>query len=423
MYDDEIRRLNTEIGRIHEQRKALLDTAERNLADKRDGVDSLGMTAEERKSYDALGQAEDSAAERRDALHSAAQRAAAHDKIVREFGITEKDTAGARDQFRSQFQQMLRNGEPFSVDPTRGASLRDWRNGDIEARALASGTATAGGTTIPTRWISLIQHMVEANPILDRVTSLVTTSGEPLTWPRTATYGTAESEKAENTTIAGTDLTFNSTRLTLGAYKYPQIVEVPRELLDDTMVDLEALVLKATGIAIGQALAARVMNGSGSGQPRGITLDSTVGVTGGTGVAGAFTMDNLIDLEYSVTEPYARNAVFIARRATVAAMRKLKDTTNNYLWQPSLIAGQPATFDGAPVLSEPTVPGVALSARSVLFGDPAAYLLRLVGGVRFERDDSIGFKNDVITFKAVLRADGGLTDLTGAVKHFAGGAT
>mgnify|MGYP000479288364 FL=1 len=86
------------------------------------------------------------------------------------------------------------------------------------------------------------------------------------------------------------------------------------------------------------------------------------------------------------------------------------------------MAGQPATFDGAEVLSEPTVAAVALSAKSVLFGDPMAYLLRLVGGVRFERDDSVGFKSDVVTFKAVLRADGGLKDLTGAVKFFQGNA-
>lgn len=423
MYENEIQRINREIGQIHEHRKAALDTAEKNVKESRTGLDALGFaTAEDRAAYDGFNAAEDALVARRDALVNADQRAKAHEKVVGEFGINDRQLEDSKNEFAAQFNDLIKRGEPFDVMPVRGASLRDARRGDIENRALSSSTSTAGANTIPTRWISLIQHMVEANPILDLVDSLVTGSGEPMTWPRTATYGTAESEKAEATAIAGTDLTFNATRLTLGAYKYPQIVEVPRELLDDSMVDIEALVLKATGIAIGQALAARVMTGTGSGQPRGIVTDATLGVTGAASVTGMFGMDDLIDLEYSVTEPYARNAVWIARRATVGKMRKLKDTTNNYLWQPSLIPGQPSTFDGASVISEPTVAATALSAKSVLFGDPMAYLLRLVGGVRFERDDSVGFKSDLVTFKAVLRADGGLKDLTGAVKYFQGNA-
>lgn len=423
MYESEIQKINTEIGRIHEQRKAALDAAEKNAKESRTGIDALGFaSAEDRAAYDGYNAAEDALVARRDALVDSDRRAKAHEKVTAEFGINERQIEDSKADFRAQFEDMLYRGGKLTVDPVRGASLRDARNGDIENRALSSGTSTAGGTAIPTRWISLIQHMVEANPILDLVDSLVTASGEPLTWPRTATYGTAESEKAEAATIAGTDLTFNATRLTLSAYKYAQVVDVPKELLADSMVDIEALVLKATGVAIGQALAARVMTGSGSSQPRGIVTDATLGVTGSASVAGAFSCDNLIDLEYSVTEPYARSAVWIARRATVGAMRKLKDTTNNYLWQPSLILGQPAQFDGAPVISEPTVAAVALSAKSVLFGDPMAYLLRLVGGVTFERDDSIGFKSDTVSFKATLRADGGLKDLTGAVKYFQGNA-
>lgn len=423
MYEDEIRRLNTEVGKIHEQRKALLDAAEKNVKESRTGLDPLGFaTAEDRSAYDGLNNAEDSIVARRDELFKADQRAKAHDKVTAEFGVNERHIADSQADFASQFDGLVKRGESFTINPARGASLRDARNGNVENRALSSGTSTAGGTAIPTRWISLIQHMVEANPILDLVDSLVTASGEPLTWPRTSSYGAAVSEIAEAATIAGTDPAFNATRLTLSAYKYGQVVDVPKELLADSMVDIEALVLKATGIAIGQALAARVMTGTGTGQPRGIVTDATLGVTGAASVAGAFTMDNLIDLEYAVTEPYASNAVWIARRATVGAMRKLKDTTNQYLWQPSLIPGTPATFDGAPVVSEPTVAAVGLSAKSVLFGDPMAYLLRLVGGVTFERDDSIGFKSDMVSFKATLRADGGLKDLTGAVKFFAGNA-
>jgi HK97 family phage major capsid protein len=65
---------------------------------------------------------------------------------------------------------------------------------------------------------------------------------------------------------------------------------------------------------------------------------------------------------------------------------------------------------------------VGTSAKSVLFGDMSQYFVRLAGGVRFERSDEFAFDSDLVTFRALMRADGALVDLTGAVKYFAGNA-
>ena len=70
----------------------------------------------------------------------------------------------------------------------------------------------------------------------------------------------------------------------------------------------------------------------------------------------------------------------------------------------------------------PNVAAVALSAKSVIFGDFGAYFVRIAGGIRFERSSDFAFNTDQITFKAVLRGDGILADQTGAIKVFTGNA-
>ena len=59
----------------------------------------------------------------------------------------------------------------------------------------------------------------------------------------------------------------------------------------------------------------------------------------------------------------------------------------------------------------------------MLFGDFSQYFVRLAGGVRFERSDDFAFGSVPVSFRALMRADAALVDLTGAVKYFAGGAS
>ena len=226
----------------------------------------------------------------------------------------------------------------------------------------------------------------------------------------------------EGSNISESDPAF--AKRSLGAYKYGVIVQVSRELLDDTSVDLEGYIAMQTGRACGNALGAHLVTGTGTSQPSGIVTGASVGVTGGAGVTGAFTADNLIDLMFSVIAPYRNSAscAWMMKDSTLAAVRKLKDTTNQYLWQPSIQVGVPDTLLGKPVYTDPNVAAPALSAKSLVFGDIAAYFVRLAGGVRFERSDEFAFNADLVTFKAVVRGDGILADQQGAVKVFQGNA-
>jgi len=103
---------------------------------------------------------------------------------------------------------------------------------------------------------------------------------------------------------------------------------------------------------------------------------------------------------------------------TASLVRRIKNTAGDYAWQPSLTVGNPDLILGKPVFIDPFVLSPAASVESIFFGDWSQYFVRYAGGVRFERSDDFAFANDLVSFRALLRADAGLVDLTGAIKSF-----
>jgi len=293
-----------------------------------------------------------------------------------------------------------------------------------EKRALSKGSATAGGNTVPTSFYpQLWQHLIETATLINGGATVFTTdSGENFEVPVTTSHGAAAAV-SEAGTIAGTDPAF--AKRTLGAFKYAQLIVLSRELVEDTGVDLQSYIAQAVGWNLGNAFGQKLIVGAGTTEPLGITASTTLGATGSTAVAGVPNLDNLIDLQYSVIAPYRNRpaAKWVIKDATAATLRKIKDTTGQYIWQPAVIAGQPDLLLGKPVLTDPYMPATAINAKSVIFGDLSAYAVRVVNGIRFERSDDVRFDSDQITFRAVIRGDGLLLDQTGAVKHFVGGAS
>jgi HK97 family phage major capsid protein len=49
-------------------------------------------------------------------------------------------------------------------------------------------------------------------------------------------------------------------------------------------------------------------------------------------------------------------------------------------------------------------------------------MVRQVGGIRLDRSDDFAFSDDLVTFRATFRVDGGLPQ-TSHVKYFVGGAS
>jgi HK97 family phage major capsid protein len=279
------------------------------------------------------------------------------------------------------------------------------------------------GAPVPTSFYDqIVEHMVVAGPMLQTSTMINTAGGEALQIPRTSAYSTA-SLTAQGSAFSESDPTFQSF-ITLNAYKYGHLIQVSREMIDDSGVDLLGFLARQSGIAIGVAVNTALTTGTDSTMPNGIAVAAGSGVTGGTGVVGAFTADNLIDLSYSVNSAYRRmpGTGWMMATSALAATRKLKDTYGQYLFQPSLQAGQPDQLLGYAIYENPDVAAVGTAAKSVLFGNLREYYVRMAGGIAFERSDDYAFANDLITFRARVRIDGDLPQ-TAAVKYFIGGAS
>lgn len=322
----------------------------------------------------------------------------------------------------NSFRQAVlqRNYTPINVSVTE---RRSGYQPGVEARAIT--TASGSGMTGTTFWNQLVKHLVEGSAVLAAgATLLVTETGEQLRVPKTTALSTA-AIVTEGAAISASDPTLGTAALT--SYKYGFTTQVSSELAQDAAFDLLGYLAEEAGIAIANGAGTHFVTGTGSSQPAGVVTGATLGVTGGTGVTGAFTADNLIDLYYSVAAPYARSASagWLMRNSTLAAVRKLKDSQNRYLFQQDVPVGGGAagTLLGRPVYVDPNVAAVALSAKAVLFGDFSRYYVRQAGSIRFERSDDFAFTSDLITFRGLARLDGVLVDQTGAVKYFQGAAT
>lgn len=348
------------------------------------------------------------------------------DARIKELDSVERRNAEA-EEMRARYEHATpAESEQKSEQPSDDQILRQIANGErrgsYEFRDLTKGSATAGGNTVPTSFrAQLMEHMIETSAIRQtRVTVLSTNSGEDLQVPKTTAHSTA-SLVSEAAAISESDPTFG--QVTLGAFKYALLIQTSRELLEDTGVDLTGYLAAQAGRAIGNASGAHFATGDGSAKPNGIATAATAGVTGGTGQSGVPTTNELIDLLYSVIAPYRRNGEWQVSDATVAALRKLKDSDGQYIWAPGLIAGEPDTLLGHRVVVNPDIADAALSARSVIFGDHSKYMIRDVNGVEVARSDDYAFANDLVTWRFVFRTDGDLIDTTGAVKAYVGGAT
>jgi len=150
------------------------------------------------------------------------------------------------------------------------------------------------------------------------------------------------------------------------------LVLVHNNILDDVEADIGDEITQAASRAIAEAEDVGFASGLGaaSEQPSGVVLDAGVLARATlSGAVGAITMDAIIDMMATVNTSYRRNGTFMMSSLTEAAVRKLKTTTGEYLWEASSQAGVPATLLGRPVAIDEGMPAIATGAEALVFGD------------------------------------------------------
>jgi HK97 family phage major capsid protein len=380
--------------RAWEAAKALLDKA---ASEKRD------LTAEEEQSYQRMNAELNERAARIEALKADAEREAKIEAATREIAGQVRPTAQA---------------VSTDSDVIRSMARGETRSFTFETRDVVK---TSTGSPVPTSFFDrVIEQARLVGPMLDTSTVLRTAGGENLQIPSQAGWSTA-AIVGEGTAIAESDPTFNSF-VTLSAYKYSFLVQLSRELIEDSGVDILAFLATQTGNELGFRVNAGLTTGTGTNQPNGVVTASSLGITGGTAVTGAFTADNLINLAYSLNGAARRlpGVGWMMNTASLGKVRTLKDNAGYYVFSPALADGNDRVLN-FPVYENPAMADTGLSAKSVLFGHLPSYYVRMAGGLRLDRSDDYAFNADLVTFRATMRVDGNLPQ-TSHIKHFIGNA-
>lgn len=272
--------------------------------------------------------------------------------------------------------------------------------------ALQIGTDSEGGYLVPDEFERTLIQALEEENIFRTLANIITTSSGDRKIPVVASKGTA-SWVDEEGVIPESDDAFG--QVSISAYKLATMIKVSEELLNDSVFNLESYIAREFARRIGAKEEEAFFVGNGIGKPTGIfnaTGGAQLGVT--TAVATAITVDEVIDLFYSLKAPYRKNAVFVMNDATVKAIRKLKDATGQYLWQPSVQAGQPDTILNRPVRTSAYVPIIAATAKTIAFGDFSYYWVADRQGRAFQRLNELFAATGQVGFKATQRVDGKL---------------
>lgn len=319
--------------------------------------------------------------------------------------------------------EQVQNARDCGVDLNdRGHSLRIGGSRG-EQRAMSTTAAGAGGEwDVDSVAAALDRALLAFGGAKALVRTLTTSTGVSLPIPTVNDTANSAVIVAEEGAIGVTpDPTTGS--VSLAAFMYStNAIKVSLQLLQDSVVPLAQLLPDLLAERLGRAVNAHIIGGTGVGQPNGIFPRATASgvVVGGTVAAPTFSGDNFIDLMHAV-DPAYRNmpgAGFIMHDTIVQRVRKLKDSNNQYLWQPSMQLGQPDRLLGYPLYVNQAAPTLNINARIASFGDYTKYTWREVSQLDLYRLDELYIMTGQIAFVGLYRADGNLIN-TAAVKTLA----
>ena len=272
---------------------------------------------------------------------------------------------------------------------------------ETRSAQVITSTGSAGGFALPEQIERQIARLtVDISPIRQLATvrqvgtsdykELIDVGGGAFEW-----LGEGDTRNQTNTPdLAEVAPTFGM------ASAKPQATE---ESLDDLFFNVEQWLIDSVFEAIAAGEGAAFVSGNGTKKPTGFlagptpvsTADSGRAfgtlqyIASGQAAAMPTTPDTFYDIVYSLRARYRANAKWVTSKLVLAAMRKYKEaTTNAYMWQPGLAAGQPDMFAGYPVVEAEDMPAVGAGTFPLAFGDfKEGYLIADRVGMRITRDE------------------------------------
>jgi HK97 family phage major capsid protein len=296
-----------------------------------------------------------------------------------------------------------------ATDSYRNAFWKAMRNKTVRPEvynALEVGTDSEGGYLVPDEYERTLIEALEEKNIFRRLAHVIHTSSGERKIPVSVSKGTA-AWIDEEAAYPESDDSFG--QVSISAYKLATMIKISEELLNDSVFNMPAYISKEFARRIGAAEEEAFFTGNGTGKPLGILAATGGAQTGVTAASStAVTFDEIIDLYYSLRAPYRQDGVFIMNDATIKTLRKLKNGSGDYIWQPSVTLGAPDRVLNRPVYTSQYMPTLAAGAKAILFGDLSYYWVADREGRQFKRLNELYAATGQVGFLASERVDGKL---------------
>lgn len=345
-----------------------------------------------------------------------AEDAAAYDKMEADVVALGKDIERLERQAAIDAELAKPTSEPIVNKPAAkvpektGRAADEYRQAMLAAirsnfrnvsNVLQEGVDTDGGYLVPEEYDSRLIDVLNEECIMRNLGTKITTSGERKI--NIAATKPAASWIEEGGALSFGDATFD--QIIMDAYKLHVAIKVTEELLYDSAFNLESYIIQQFGKAIANAEEDAFLNGDGNHKPTGLLTTAQTGVT----ISGAsITADDLIELVYKLKRPYRKSAAFIVNDQTLAAIRKLKDANQAYMWQPSYQMGEPDRLLGYPIHTTPFMPTAEAGKAALVFGDYSYYNIGDRGSRSIQELRELFAGNGMIAFVMKERVDGKL---------------
>lgn len=262
-------------------------------------------------------------------------------------------------------QELTVERKAFQAYLTRGPMA-----GEVELKALTLASDPNGGYLAPAEMSGeIVKDIVEMSPIRS-IASVRGTNGPSVIYPTRKPMGNATWDDELDQETETTSTSFLG-QLEVGTRGMSTFVDISNMLMQDAP-SVEAEVREALSEDFEKKETVAFVNGNGTTQPEGFMTNTTVAEYK-NGHATVIQPDALVKFLFSVTPTYRKAGVWVMNGTTLGLISTLKDTTNNYLWTPSLRDGQPSTLLGRPVIEVIDMPDVAANAFPICYADFSGY--------------------------------------------------
>ena len=237
----------------------------------------------------------------------------------------------------------------------------------MEKKALTVSNDTTGGYLAPPEYVrELLKTITEISPIRS-IARVRSTGARSIQIPKRDGQFAAQWVSESGTRSETTGYTVGLEELP--AHEMYALVDISEQDLEDTVFDLEAEMQSEFAEQFAKAEGTAFVSGNAVGKPQGF-MDATITEVN-SGSAAAVTGDGLISLVHNIKSDYTRNGTFVFNRATLASIRKLKDTAGQYVFQPGMMLGgnMVNTILGHPYVEATDMPSEGSNTYPVAFGD------------------------------------------------------